>query len=384
MQLGSAIRDYIRRADHVLFALCLGASLFGLALIYSATRYDPALHNYPAKQAVFIAMGVVLYVIFSLVDIEFILERSWKYLFLAGVFIILLIIPFGKADDTGNRSWVFIPGLPFGLQPAEIVKLFFVLLLSRLMDKRRRVGLSKFSSVMMYAALTLFFGGLIAVLSGDFGMVLVYLLLFAVMGFVAGIQLRWFVLAFSAMGGMLALIWSHIPLYIRMRFMVVFDHDLDPLGKGWQQTRSLLAIGSGGLTGMGFLQGTQTQSTNSSSLPARHTDFIFAVCGEELGLLGCIAVILLLMAIVLRCVWVSRCARSHISAYISLGFGGMIIIQMILNIGMCLFVAPVIGLTLPFFSYGGSSILTAFSVMGIVSGIKLNSLPSWLKDRSNM
>ncbi|NCC69694.1 MAG: cell division protein FtsW, partial [Clostridia bacterium] len=180
------------------------------------------------------------------------------------------------------------------------------------------------------------------------------------------------------------LAWPYLPQYIKMRVLVVFDHALDPLDKGFHQTRSVLAIGSGQLTGQGYLSGTQTQSAASSALPARHTDFIFSVAGEELGLLGCLLIIALLLTIILRCVWVSRTARSPVCAYAAMGFAGMLMIQTVLNIGMCLFVSPVVGLTLPFFSSGGSSILTLYAAMGIVSGIKMRSLPSWLRDRSNI
>ena len=135
---------------------------------------------------------------------------------------------------------------------------------------------------------------------------------------------------------------------------------------------------------MGFLHGKQTQSAASTNLPARHTDFIFAVCGEEFGLIGCCVVLLLLLAIIVRCVWVSRRAKSHMSAYIAIGFAGMLMVQTILNVGMCLYVMPVIGLTLPFISYGGSSTLTLFIAMGVVSSIKMRPLPSWLKDRSQL
>ena len=171
--------------------------------------------------------------------------------------------------------------------------------------------------------------------------------------------------------------------YIIRRFTEVFTHS-DPQGIGWQQNRSILAIGSGQLTGQGFRNGIQTQSTSEGSLPARHTDEIFAVCGEEFGLIGCVIVLLLLCAIILRCFWVARSARSHLSAYIAMGYGAMLLIQTAINVAVCLYIFPVVGLTLPFFSYGGSSILTLFAAMGIVSGVKMRSLPSWLRDRSNL
>ena len=285
---------------------------------------------------------------------------------------------------SGNRNWMYLPGIPFGIQPAEIVKLFFVMLLARILYRSREYGISRIYPIMKMAVFTAFFMGLNTALSKDFGMSLVYLFIFAIMAFVAGVHLGWFV--FAGAGGCVAVLvlWKYLPNHIQMRFRVLFDHNLDPKGVGWHQTRSLMAIGSGRVTGMGYLNGRLTQSTAASSLPARHTDFIFSVCGEEFGMIGCIALLALLLLIILRCIQTSRKARSHLSAYIALGFAGMLMVQIVINVGMCLYVAPVVGLTLPFISYGGSSILTLFAAMGVVSGIKMRSLPSWLKDRSSL
>ena len=167
-----------------------------------------------------------------------------------------------------------------------------------------------------------------------------------------------------------------------MRFRVVFDHSLDPQGKGFQQNRSLLAIASGRLFGQGYLNGLQTQAPNSDALPARHTDFIFSVCGEEFGLIGCILLLLILAFIILRCIWVSNQANSPFNAYVCMGMAGMLLAQIVLNVGMCLFILPVMGLTLPFISYGGSSIITLFASMGLVSSAKARALPSWLRNRN--
>ena len=163
------------------------------------------------------------------------------------------------------------------------------------------------------------------------------------------------------------------------RFIVLVDHDYRPMDEGWQQTRSLLALGGGKLTGQGLFNGTQTQSEFSWSLPYRHTDFIFSAIGEELGMVGCLLVIVLLAAIVVRCLMTAAKARNRMEAYICVGMAAMLIFQTISNIGMCLFVMPVIGLTLPFFSYGGSSILTLFIAMGVVSGVRSRTLPEWLR-----
>lgn len=385
-----SLREFFRKGDVLLLALCVTASAVGLILIYSATNYLETT-SYVIKQIAFLCVGIVLYVIITFVDIEFLMEKWWWIFLLLGIGVILLIAtPLGK-EVNGNKSWIYLPGVPIGLQPGEIAKLSFIVVFAWLMNRERKLGVGRFSAIVKYLILTGIFAGLLAVLSGDFGMLLVYLFLFIIMTWVGGISKWWFIGVGGTLVGAVVALWKFVlphtdywTDYRIMRFRVVFDHSLDPLGAGWQQNRSLIAIGSGQLTGMGYMQGKQTQSYNSTNLPERHTDFIFSVCGEEFGLIGCALVLLLLLAIILRCVWVSRRAKSHMSSYIAIGFAGMLMVQTLLNVGMCLFVTPVIGLTLPFISYGGSSTLTLYIAMGIVSGIKMRPLPSWLKDRSNL
>lgn len=382
------LKEFFKKGDVVLLGLCILASLMGLALIYSATRYSEGLHSSFMKQAAFLCVGIVAYVWVTFIDFEFLMEKWWWMFLVLGLLVILLIIPFGRDDGTGNRSWVFFPGVSVGFQPGEIAKLAFIVTLAWTMNRERRRGLGRFFAIIKYVVLTCVFAGLLAVLSGDYGMVLVYLFIFVIMAWVAGVSKWWFIGVGVPLVGGVAFLWNYVlprtkywDDYRIMRFRVVFDHSLSPQKFGWHQSRSLMAIGSGQLTGMGYLQGKQTHSPRSDSLPARHTDFIFSVCGEEFGLVGCCAVLLVLLAIILRCVWVSRRAKSYMSAYISMGIAGMLMVQTIINVAMCLYVGPVIGLTLPFFSYGGSSTLTLFIAMGIVSGIKMRPLPSWLKDR---
>ncbi len=378
------VREFFRKGDVLLLALCLAANLFGIVLIYSATRYSASLHGVVYKQIVATVLGVIGYMVLSFVDIELVIDKLWKALFLFNIIFLLILIPFGNDSGTGNKSWIELPLIPFNIQPAEIVKLSFVLLLAAQFYLLQDRGVSRPSAVAQTAGHTLFMCALIFLVSSDMGMALVYLFIFIIMAWTVGVKLRWFALGGAAAAGLGYLAWPYLPEYIKLRLLVVFDHTLDPQGKGFHQTRSVLAIGSGQLTGQGYLHGTQTQSAASSALPARHTDFIFSVAGEELGLLGCLAVLALLLAIILRCVWVSRTARSPVCAYIAMGYAGMLMIQTLLNIGMCLFVTPVVGLTLPFFSSGGSSLLTLYAAMGIISGIKMRSLPSWLRDRSNI
>lgn len=390
--LTDSLREFARKGDILLLSLCTAASLFGLVLVYSATRYIGGYRNVIVQSAA-IMLGILVYILLSAVDIELITERSWGLLMAFNViFVLLTRTPLGR-EVNGNRSWVRIPGFPVDLQPAEIVKLTFVLLLAWQCVKLQERGISRPTSVFQIAGHTLFMCGLIAVASGDFGMALTYILIFIIVAWTAGVKKRWFLLALVVGVVVIILIWPHIHDDYRMRrFTVVIDHLTgnqetlyeQTMDAGWQQTRSILAIGSGGLTGSGYLQGVQTQSAYKSSLPARETDEIFAVCGEEFGLVGCVLLLLLLTAVILRCVWVARRARSLQSALIAMGFAGMLLSQIAVNVSMCLYIFPVVGLTLPFISSGGSSIVTMFAAMGVVSSIKMRSLPSWISDRSKL
>ena len=396
--LRDSIRAFLERGDRLLLALCLLASGFGLVLIYSATRYMDAAAGMRCMviQAAGILLGVLAYILLSSVDIELFTEKSWKWLLLFGVFInLLLLTPLGTGgEETGNNSWLHIPGCPVNLQPAELAKLTFVLLLAWQMKKLGEGGsISRPTSVFSIAGHTLVMLGLIVATSGDFGMALTYGIIFLIMAWAGGVKKRWFLLAAVVCAVGVVVIWPHVSdQYYMKRFVVVIDRLLgntatlfeQTQGVGWQQNRSVLAIGSGGLLGMGYLKGTQTQSLSEESLPARHTDEIFAVCGEEFGLVGCVLLLALLGAIILRCVWVARRACSPQSAFIAMGYAGMLLAQVGVNVGMCLYVFPVVGITLPFISYGGSSILTMFAAMGIVSSIKMRALPDWLRDRNQL
>ena len=377
------IRRFFGQADLVLLALCCGAALFGILLIASATHYTGS-PRYVLVQSVALALGVVLYAFFSFVDVESAVSAKWKWIFGFNVlFILLLLTPLGvdPSQSGGNRAWLSIPGFPMDIQPAEIIKITFIILLAKQLSYYQEHDLSSIRSVAFYGGHLLFMLVLLYGISSDAGSCLVYVAIFAFMTFAAGVKLRWFALAGGGGIGAMLLAWwqGWIPGYMQRRIEVILDHSLYPMNEGWHQGRSLLAFGSGGWFGQGLFHGTQTQS-GSGSLPAGHTDFIFAVAGEELGYIGCIAIVLLLLSIIVRCLVIARRAKTSMDALLCVGVAGMLGFQMIENIGMCLFVTPVIGLTLPFFSYGGSSLITMFAAMGLVSGVKMRSLPEWLRD----
>ena len=385
------LSDVVRQSDLVLLALCVGSTLYGMVLIASATHFRGTL-KYVAIQGFGLFLGVLLYFFFSAVDVGE-LSKKWKWLLIFNFgFILLLRTPFGLTRN-GNRAWLgvndigkrlgvgFLENFPITVQPAEIVKITFILLLARqlaLLQEKR--DLRSFANVIQPTAHAGAMFVFSYILSKDAGSGLVYLFVFLCMAFAAGFALRWIILGIGGAVGSFLAAWNLGLLrgdwYDRIK--VILDHSYQPDKKGFQQTRGMLALGSGKLTGQGLFHGTQTQSPAKWSLPERQTDFIFCVCGEELGFIGCLLIIVLLLAIIVRCLIVAREAPTRMESLVCVGMAGMLIFQTIANIGMCLFLMPVIGLTLPFFSYGGSSIVTLFGAMGEVSGIKKRSRPEWL------
>ena len=385
------LSDVVRQSDLVLLALCVGSTLYGMVLIASATHFRGTL-KYVAIQGFGLLIGMLLYFFFSAVDVGE-LSKKWKWLLIFNFgFILLLRTPFGLTRN-GNRAWLgvndigkslgvgFLENFPITVQPAEIVKITFILLLARqlaLLQEKR--DLRSFANVIQPTAHAGAMFVFYYIISKDAGSGLVYLFVFLCMAFAAGFALRWIILGIGGAVGAFLAAWNLGLLrgdwYDRIK--VILDHSYQPDKKGFQQTRGMLALGSGKLTGQGLFHGTQTQSSAKWSLPERQTDFIFCVCGEELGFIGCLLVIVLLLAIIVRCLIVAREAPTRMESLVCVGMAGMLIFQTIANIGMCLFLMPVIGLTLPFFSYGGSSIVTLFGAMGVVSGIKKRSRPEWL------
>ncbi len=396
------LREFWHKGDPILLGLCLLASGYGMVLVFTATRWMGT-NRLLIVQGAAVLLGVVAYVMITFVDLHLFVDRCWKMILCFDVgFILLVLTPIGVTAG-GNRNWIQIAKLLPGalqerigsfipqMQPDEIVKLPFILLLawqiSRILEKEQDI--SSFPSILQLGGHTLFMAGFIFAVCSDLGMSVIYISIFAVMTWAAGVKLRWFAVVGGAAAAVAVILWVFIlprtkywTDYRIMRFRVVFDHDLDPLGRGFQQSRSLLAIGSGQLFGQGFLHGAQTQANYSDALPERQTDFIFSVCGEEFGMVGCLLLLFLLSLIILRCIWNARHADSSFSACVAMGAAGMLIAQIFFNVGMCLFVAPVMGLTLPFISYGGSSVITMYAAMGMVSSVKAKALPSWLQDRA--
>jgi rod shape determining protein RodA len=212
--------------------------------------------------------------------------------------------------------------------------------------------------------------------SQDLGSALVYLFILAVVLFIGGVDLKWLLIGAVLLGGGLLLAWNGFLTDLQKdRIMAPYNPAIDPTGLGvrWQTNQSRYAIAAGNFLGQGLFNGTMTQA---GAVPKQHTDFIFSVAAEELGFVGGLLIIALLLAIIIRTIFIGIRSNNTTGMLVCTGFAAMLICQTFENIGMCLGLTPVIGLTLPFFSYGGSSIITLFAAMGVVSGIKMRPKPA--------
>jgi len=367
------IKDFVKRADMTLLILCLISAIFGIVVIASASA-SLGSTRYLIVQLASLLIGLVLFVLFTVVDIDIIADK-WAILIVFEVILTLMLLtPLGYADNTGNRAWLRFGFV--GVQPAEVIKIPFIIVLAKQVAYLKNYkSLNSVFSVGQLLLHVAFILGLIIVVSKDMGSALVFLFIFVVVLFAAGLRFYWFIAGLAATAAVTPFFWTHVlNQRYRERILAPYDLSIDPQGFDirWQSNQSKIALASGQLTGTGLFNGRQTQS---GALPEKQTDFIFSVIGEELGMIACVIVIILLLAIIFRCIYVGLKSHNTMSMLICFGVAAWLIFQTFENIGMCIGIAPVIGITLPFFSYGGSSLFSIFAGMGVVSGIKYRPKP---------
>ena len=359
------VGEAFRRGDLVLLLMCVALNIFGILMIASTTNQVGAM-RYVIIQSIAAALGILMYVLVSSIDTErFSENRYWLVVF--NCVLLLLLIPFGTDNNTGNRSWLDFPFLPIDIQPAEICKITFILIMASAMASYQ----SRISSVRSVFTMVFHLGllaGLNLVLSDDLGVTMIFVFIFVGMAFCGGVNGFWFLAAAGGIVALFPVLWNMLSSYQRLRFEVLFNPDLDPLGVGprYHTMLALRSLTGGGMTGQGLFHGHRTQA---GALFAQHTDYIFAAIGEELGFVGCALVVVALLAIIARCIWVGTRSQDYMRRLVCFGAASALIFQVTSNIGMCIGVTPVIGLTLPFVSYGGSSLVSLYTMLGLVSGV---------------
>ena len=366
-QFVDELKDFFKKGDMLLLILCLITSGLGTVIIASATSADKFGSNirYIVVQLLAIFIGVVIYAIFSSVDMEF-LQENRNLMVAFNIFMLLLLIPFGTDNDTGNRSWLDFPLLPFNVQPAEICKITYILIMASVMSSHQN-RISSVPSVMHMVFHLGLLVGLNLVLSSDMGVSLIFVFIFIGMAFAGGVSLWWFALAIGGIAAMLPILWQFLGEYQRERILILIDPSFDAQGTGarYHSKINLQSLTGGGLTGQGLFNGNRTQGGN---LFAQHTDYIFSSIGEEMGFIGCVLIMVLELGIIARCIYVGTKCPDYMRRLVCFGAASALMFQILVNVGMCIGVMPVIGLTLPLISYGPSSVVSIFGMLGFVSG----------------
>ncbi|GHU38108.1 rod shape-determining protein RodA [Clostridia bacterium] len=359
------VKDHFATLDWVLVICVAAASVYGIVLVKSATNYMET-SRYLIVQSGAIIIGAVLMYVISKADYDHMLKYT-RGLFAAAVVLLLMTLIFGTGmEETGNRSWIRIPvpGGSVGGQPSEIVKVLFILTFSRHLDKVKENINNLKNIVLLILHFAIIFALVLA--QGDLGSALIFFFIFAAMCFSAGMSLWIFLGGIFTVVAASPLLWTLLSERQQNRILVGFNPALDPTGLGYQPLRSQRAIGSGGFIGAGFQKGYITQN---GMIPEQENDFIFSVAGEEFGFVGAIIVIALLTLIIVKIFLVAKSARNDVGFLICIGVMAMFIAQTVENIGMALGLLPVIGVTLPFFSSGGSSILGSFLAVSLVLSV---------------
>lgn len=354
-------RTQLSYLDWGLIVLLILNTLIGIAAIYSSSHYLAG--NYALKQ--FMWLLVSLGAIFVLISFDYnILVTYAFYLYIACILLLVLTLVFGHLI-AGAKSWIKLPF--FQIQPSEITKIALILLLARIFSEFKAKSV-RIIQVLASTAV-IFVPFFIVAIQPDLGTATSYLLILAGALLLAGINKKVLILFLVAAVVFGSLGWAFfLKDYQRVRVNAFLFPKEDPLGVGYHITQSKIAIGSGGLLGKGYLRGTQSQLR---FLPARHTDFIFSVIGEEFGFIGVIAVLMIYFLFLARIFKSVEKSRDRAGVYITFMVAVMLSSQFLINILMTIGFFPVAGIPLPFISYGGSSLLTNSLAIGLILNIKM-------------
>lgn len=373
--IGTFIQKTFKETDKLFLALCAVTSVFGILMVWSATLHSmPEARSIPRDAIIMglsLALGLIACMILSFIDYEILMKLS-PLIYIAGIGLMLLLIPFGVAPDnrTDAVSWFKLG--PIFFQPSEILKIGCVITFATHLSKAKETDLNSFKNILLlglHAAIPIL---LVIKPSGDIGSAIVFMLIFVSMMFAAGVHWGYF----AAGGGLVAialpLVWTFgerlgiLEAYHKSRFLAVIYPDDYADDMAYQQLQGQRAMGSGGIFGKGLFKGDFTQT---GSVPVSQNDMILSVIGEELGLMGILSVFSLLFLIIWRIISIGKRAKDTAAYLMCWGFAALIAWQAIINIGMAVGLLPVIGITLPFFSGGGSATLTLYLGLGVVLGI---------------
>ncbi len=355
-----------KKYDKLLLLAVIAIIIFGIIMIYSASsiwaeyKYrDP--FKFVKAQSAFFLLGLLCIFIISKLDINILYKKANLILLICFILLVLVLIPGIGSIRNGSRSWFGIGSL--GIQPSEFAKLGLIIYVAKYLANNRKIIKDVKKGVLpILLVIGVFF--VLIMLEPDFGTAMVIVLTLVVMIFISGVKLSFFIKV--GLLGLLGIVGLIIIAPYRMERIVSFLNPwVDPLGSGYQIIQSLYAIGPGGLLGQGFLNSHQKQFY----LPEPQTDFIFSIISEEFGFLGILIVTSFIAFIFYRIIKIALKENNLFKKYLAFGLGFGIIIQSLLNIAVVIGLIPVTGVTLPFLSYGGSSLLISMISIGIILNI---------------
>ncbi len=358
--------DFVRDFDYISFSLVLLVASFGLVVLHSATRVVPSNLNGNGlfvKQVIALLMGITLCLIISAVDYQSIKNLSW--VFYTGCVLLLVGVLFWGTGKTqvGTNGWFNFKGVSF--QPAEISKLSFVAFIAKFFEKIKEKD-NRYKNIVkliLYAAIPI----ILVLAQPDAGSAMVFMFMFAVMVYICEVPYKYIFLAIGSFLASMPVVWLFLlQPHQKDRIMSFISPEKYSKTISFQVSQSTMTIGAGQLTGSGLYNGIQTQSLG---VPEKHTDFIFSVIGEEFGFIGCGVVIVLLLAIILRCLYIAKKSKDAYGSFLVIGITSMFFFHIAENIGMNIRLLPVTGIPLPFISYGGSSLITNFIAIGVILSV---------------
>jgi rod shape determining protein RodA len=351
-----------RDFDYVLFVLTLLLIGLGVMMISSTAEGSLTVQGSALRQAITAAGGLLLTVVLAAVDYR-VLSDLRRLIYAAVILLLVLVFAIGQITH-GAQRWIDLGAFPF--QPSELTKVLIILVLSSYLARHEQL-----LHRLRYVLLSLMWvlpPILLIYLQPDLGTALVLVVIWFTMLFAAGMRARHILLL--GLTGLVAapFAWWRLQSYMRTRVVLFLNPALDP-SQRYNIDQALISIGSGGWLGKGLANGTQSQL---HFLRVRHTDFIFSALGEELGFVGTVLVILLLVLLLLRLLYIAGRARDTFGGLIVCGVAAMIAFQSIVNIGMNVGLLPVVGIPLPFVSYGGSSLLSILIAEGLVQSVAVH------------
>ncbi len=354
-----SVERTLSRLDLNLLTTALLIAAIGCLLVYSATYFGPEAPLF-RKQVIWTLTGIILMIIFIAIDYHVLMEVA-PFLYAVGIVLLGYLLISDKL--TRNvKSWIHVGSFQF--QPSEFMKIFTALLIAKYFDSNDRAYLDFRSFVIVMAMISA--PVLLIAAQPAFGSAASFFPLFGVAMFFGGIKPKLWLIASLCFALALPIGWQFLKPFQKERIMIFMDPARDPLGSGYQVMQAKIATGSGGITGKGFLHGTQV---NLEYLPARHTDFIFSVLGEEWGFVGVSVVLTLYLFLIVESLGVAKASRDRGGTFLVLSLICFFIFHILINVSMQIGLLPVTGIPLPLISYGGSATMMFFMAIGLILNV---------------